>query len=466
MAYGAEIKNSLGNTVIELSSSQVQIYKTLSIIPGYLPHGGSSQLGDAGNFLNDVNYSGTVPIVLPISMAREEAFVFVATMGSTTTWNSGAWDIERVAFAFGELKMRGAYPNQTTYTPLEFTITGSGTDGVGAYTEIIRQPPRWGQHTQSYKVPYSIPDFMCGRSDGGRETANRRSTSTTTSGLPFNVPRTLAPLPENFDFIGGAIGSSVVESCVDSSTPGRVKLYWNNAPTISGSLLSFDQTWNCFYLVCGQQDGPNQYRPFQVKVGVKNDLEDTAESGAYGFAVRTGDVYNFNSNRANFIGQKIIESGSNGLPPTSSFNHFWDDTAQTNASAVIIPEGQDDPNWSLDDVWFLATPLASPSYCLYDGTHGMTPGTGGLAVAQSNHEKWITFLPYLTLANGANTNYYETTKLAYRVFNATNDIAVSYSGISAIMSSGMASVHLQSNNNSLSDKLYKNNRVLIQGKIT
>lgn len=475
MTHGIGITNNIGVPVVELTSAQVQIYKTFVTTPDTLMSGRSSSATLPVGMGSQVDYehSCAIPHLLPIGTPREEAFIFVAPY-QYSTWTSYG---SAVGYAF----------HYGTMTNMRFPHVGTGTNSDGqAYTTIARTPVNWGLNGNN--DPKTDPDRLCGFMHGGERPPHNRPSGTPSNAAAYTRTREVSEPPIAYDFVGGTITKpDATTTTVDRAEPdgtANVRLYFDNGnpPAGNDNAHGFDQTWNCFF-VCTPTFRKGQYsRRLQVKVGVKNDLEDTAETGAYGLAVKTVTAgittYNFNSNRENFLAQKIVSSGSNGLTPSSGYSQFtqgsgYNDSQSVKSTAVIVPKGQSEPGWTADDAWFFVNPLFGPTYCMFDGE--AFPINGGVGrTLNSQQEKLISYSPVLAFADtGAGHTNFNANAIAYRsAGSSTVDVSTTGSGgFQACLFSGVITNHVGSTlgaaqNLSESDIVFQQERVLIQGILT
>lgn len=474
MSYGIGITNNQGNPVIELDSAQVQIYKTFVTVPETLMRGRTSSStipsGEGAQTLHD--FSCAVPHVMPIGLPREEVFIFIAPY-QYSNWIKTT--PTAFGFHYGEL------------TNMRFPHIGTGTNSDGqAYTTMARTPTGWGSNGNS--DPKADPDSMCGQMHGGDRPVDSRPSGTPTDGnSSYTHPRVVADPPTPFDFVGGTItkpdGTTTTVDRAEADGTANVRLYFDNGNPTAGNdnAHGFNQTWSCFFVITPALRGGDPTRKMQVKVGVKNDLEDTAEAGAYGIAAKTitagVTTYNFNSNRENFIGQEIVSTGNlNGLTPSTGYDSAvqgsgYDDTNAVQASSVIVPDGQNQPGWTADDAWFFATPLFGPTYCMYDGEAFPVGGGNGRAL-NSTQEKIISFQTFIGFADtAAGHTHFGAATNTYRINNNNSlDIGVrSGMGFQACIYSAVSTNRVGStipSSFSESDLVFQQNRVLIQGIIT
>ena len=474
MAHGIGITNSIGVPVIELDSAQVQVYKTFVTTPDTLMYGRSSSatLPVGIGSQTDYEYSGAVPHILPIGIPREEAFIFVAPY-QYSTWTDYS---SAVGFAF----------HYGTFSNMRFPHVGTGTNTDGqAYTTIARTPVNWGLNGNG--DPKVEGDRLCGYMHGLERPPHNRPSGTPSNAAAYTRARVVADPPIAYDFVGGTItkpdGTTTTVDRAEPDGTANVRLYFDNGNPTAGNdnAHGFNQTWNGFF-ICTPAFRKGEYsRRLQVKVGIKNDLEDTGEVGAYGIAVKTVTAgittYNFNSNRENFLGQKIVDSGNNGLTPSSGYSQSsqgsgYDDSQNVKSTAVIRPKGQNEPGWTPDDAWFFVNPLFGPTYCMFDGdAFPLNGGTG--RTLNSSLEKLLAYCPVLAFADtGAGHTHFNANLMAYRsAGNSSVDVSTSGTGFQACVFSGVITNHVGSTlgpaqNNSESDIVFLQNRALVQGILT
>jgi len=467
--FGLSLKNSSDLSVFDISSRQVQIYKSVEVSPGtlaghLLP---GKQFADCGTS-RWIYAHFAVPVVLPIGYDREEPFLFASTKNWSTEWGTRFSSIP-IQFHYGTMR------NMT------FVISFRTTENSATVTDIDDTPSGWGG--ESGGQPQSVPDPIGETILGGYRPVHSRPTSPPGGtfayfGTEYGFDRLIAPALEPHDFVGGTIGSGSTARTVTAAyrrANGKIRLVWNGSTNVTiPTYLSFNQTWKCAYVCTPGLDVPRDSElKMTLSIGVRNDLPDTAEEDVtHGLLVTVPTGYSsydikYHSNRKVFQSENIKTTGDNFHPTiTGTAGQYWNPSKAPNVGPKIIPPNQSIPGqtYNPDTAAFLVNGLMGPTWCCSDG--GVSPHSYGGNFFSSSEEKLVALAPCLIFAH-PNVVVYNATKLTYNAYSASIEPAgpLNSDKFHARIGHAVISSWLQDNSYGFSELTYGRRITVMQGVI-
>ncbi len=466
--FSLALKNSSDLSVFDISSRQVQIYKTVEVSPGTLAGHLSvgKQFADCGTS-RWIYAHFAVPVVLPIGYDREEPLLFASTKNWSTEWGT-RYSAIPIQFHYGTMRS------------MTFPRSGLSSENGQTTCDIDDTPTGWGSEAAGY--PQSVPDPVGETILGGYRPVHSRPTNPPGGtfayfGTQYSFDRLIAPALEPHDFVGGSITHNNTTRTVIRArrlSNNKIRLTWNGQPVGLPSSIYFNQTWKCAY-VCtpGLDVTRDSDLKMTLSIGVKNDLPDTAEeSVTHGLLITVPTGYGtydikYHSNRKVFQAENIKTTGDNFHPTvTGVAGQYWNPSKAPNIGPKIIPPNQSIPGqtYNPDTAAFLVNGLMGPTWCCSDG--GVAPYSYGGNFFSSSAEKLVALAPCLTFAH-PNVGSYIATKLTYNSFTSSIEPAGPSSSdkFHARIGHAVISSKLQDNSYGFSELTYGRRITVIQGVI-